>query len=92
MSGITIHVSGVSYRAAIADSQVPDEECWPKPEPVRAGRGWRYRYTVEPRDARLIASHLVDVAECLGGSSDDDAGRDRRALERDAARIEEALR
>jgi hypothetical protein len=91
MNALTIHVSGVSYRAAIADSQVPDEENWPMPEVARSGRGWRYRYTVEPREARLIAWHLADVAEALAGSSDDGVGGERRALKRDVARIEEVL-
>ena len=91
MSRLRVHVSGVSYRAAIADSQVPDEERWPKPERVRAGRGWRYRYTVRATEAKLIAWHLADIASALGGSCDPEAARDRRALERDAARIEELL-
>jgi hypothetical protein len=90
-NALTIHVSGVSYQAAIADSQVPDEENWSKPEVTRAGRGWRYRYTVEPREARFIAWHLADVADALAGSSDDGVGDDRRALERDVARIEALL-
>ena len=89
---ITIHVSGVSYRAAIADSQVPEEESWPKPEVTRAGRGWRYAYSVDQRQAKLIGWHLADVADALGGSGDPEAGRDRRALQRDAAALESLVR
>lgn len=83
-----VTVSGKSYAAAIADSQVPTEEGWPEPGYRHVGRGRRYIYNVEPRIARLIESHLRDVGESLAGG-DPDARADARAILRDADAIAE---
>lgn len=81
-----ITVSGKTYNAAIADSQVPTEEHWPAPTATRAGRGWRYTYDVEPNVGRLIETHLEDVESALTGGLPE-TGADVRAIRRDLDRM-----
>lgn len=84
-------VSGKTFVAAIEASQVPIDEDWPWPTERRRGRGYQHAYTVTPRVARLIVSHLEDVADILEGSGDPEAAVDRTAIRKDATRIRATL-
>lgn len=83
----TILISGKTYSAAIADSQVPEEEGWPEPGVRRVGKGRSYVYVVDERVAKLIEWHLDDVASSLDGSGDPEARADVRAIRRDLDRM-----
>ena len=86
-----VTVSGKTHTAAVADSQVPSEERWPIPSMRRVGRGRRYVFDCTPRQAMQIATHLEDIADSLGGSSDFEARADAAACRRDAQRIMESF-
>jgi hypothetical protein len=83
----TILISGKTYSAAIADSQVPAEEGWPEPGMRRVGKGRSYVYVVDERVAKLIEWHLDDVAGGLDGSGDPEARADCRAIRKDLDRM-----
>lgn len=74
-----IAINGKAYSAAIEDSDVPQQENWPKPTIRFCGNGFQAIYEVTRDRAWLIITHLEDVASCF---TDAENQEDRYAIKR----------